>query len=83
MDARADPKIEDRNLAIDSCSCPRPQSKSLPAPFCTVELGTGGEHPVIFVNPPPELYCSHLKPFGNGTYCNCERRQYVYSRFGI
>jgi len=76
-------EMDAKQQAIDTCACPRAPWESLLAPACGVEMCTGGQNPVIFVHRPAGLHCSHLKPFGNGQYCSCERRQFVYSHYGI
>jgi DNA-binding MarR family transcriptional regulator len=80
-------EMDERQMAIESCSCPRPDGQDLVAPLCAVKQYSGGHsnrrNGVLFVNPPPALMCKQLASFGDGHYCMCGNRLHVYLTYGI
>ena len=75
--------MNDRQAAIDDCSCPRGPEEVLRQPKCPVENAAGTSRTVLFVHCPPGLYCKQFVTFGSSHICNCKQRLLVYQTYGI
>lgn len=83
--------MNDKEFAIDACSCPRAVGEPLFAPLCTVEFFAGnGDDGVgrrgdgtLLVKSPPNLTCSSATTFGYGNICKCKSRALLYQKYNI
>jgi hypothetical protein len=79
--------MDEKRLAIASCSCPRPAGHELVAPLCAVEEYVTGQtikgYGLLFVKPPAGLLCKQLNSFGYGHFCTCKNRLQVYLKYRL
>jgi hypothetical protein len=69
-----DKSIDERQQAIESCSCPREAGEALLAPKCAAEkiIGT-----VLFVKG-HQFSCANFISFADGHICSCANRRELY-----
>ena len=75
--------MDAKQLAVQSCSCPRVETDTLAAPRCPVESTAGWDSCVLFVRMDPGLFCKRALPFGSSQICLCENRLKVFLEHSI
>lgn len=73
----------DLGAALAACSCPRQGHDSLAAPLCAADWYTGGEDGSLFLRPPLNSACSHLRDLPYGQFCLCRSRLKLYLNHGL
>ena len=74
-----DQSLDERQRAIESCSCPREAGEILSAPKCAAFELIGD---VMFVKG-NQFTCEHFFSFGEGHVCNCANRIALYKTYKI
>ena len=83
MDESKDESKDERQQAIEACSCPWAPEENVLAPKCQVENAAGTSHAVLFVKSPTGLYCKQSVNFGSSHICVCKNRLHLYKTYGI
>ncbi len=71
--------MDERQQAIEACSCPREAGETLLAPKCAADHVMGA---ILFVKY-SRITCKHLFSFGYGHFCNCANRFKLYKTYKL
>lgn len=80
----SDEPLDERQVALNACSCPRSAGEILSAPKCAAKhyippFKSDGK-PLLFVKN-SHVQCLHLVPLGQDYFCNCANRIKFYSTY--
>jgi len=76
-------QLDEKQQAIEACSCPRASGERLATPQCAVDQCVGGSNSILFVKALPGLYCKSAVTYADSHFCTCVNRMHVYLKHGL
>jgi hypothetical protein len=79
-----DQPLDEKQLAISTCSCPLQPGEALVAPKCAAVQAVGSSNRLLEVRSEKGWQvCRNFVSFGSGQFCSCAQRIKVFKSFGV